>query len=379
MAVKCYTDEQLAAIIAASQPGALQILASTLPGVTDDEGRGAASAASAYLDPGLSGGNFWEQLADIDVSSATGSVLGGSNGITENELRVMLGQPPMLAAGLRPTLQMQPTLTARSREDSGLMELVRRWRNSQGAEFDEKYGPQSSGAPNIEAVLPPSGSTPSLAPTPTLNSAGYPDEIIYQNGGRMNGFSCPSPSVGTCFSDIPRADVSDVITFPFKQGDSVLSATVDLDNVRGMNLCSISGILGLESSATVPPAAVDGSPQFYQSLFFYGTYTLTFRGQTVPGWTDRPLSEIISDPLCCDPTIAGVDCLIPEYGALEIEIDLSGVTMPPDVNPTVSTRLRFSGCECHGNSGCGCGCGGGGRRVITQTNFDGGNPQITID
>lgn len=173
----------------------------------------------------------------------------------------------------------------------------------------------------------------------------------------MNGFSCPSPSVGTCFSDIPRADVSEVLTFPFVQGESEVTQTVDLDNVRGMNLCSISGIL----SASIPL-----SPQIYQTLFFYGTYSLFFRGQSVPGWTERPLSEILADPGCCDPEEAIVNCLIPEHGALEIRIDFGDVTLGPDVVATIATRLRFSGCEC-APSGCGCGCGGGHPRRITYS------------
>lgn len=171
----------------------------------------------------------------------------------------------------------------------------------------------------------------------------------------MNGFSCPSPSVGTCFSDIPRADVNDVIPFEMKQGDTVLSQVIDLDNVRGMSLCSLSGMI----------TGGNYAPDFYRQLLFFGTYTLKFRGQTVPGWTDRPLSEIIGDPQCCDVTTVAVNCLIPDYGGLEIELDVTGVEMEAGMTPVVAIRTRFSGCECSPVHDCGCGCGGG-RRIGGQ-------------
>lgn len=336
MATKCYTDAEIAAIIAA------------------------ASGGPTLLDTQFLG----QQLSQSELDRLSGGELREADNI----------QPPTNQPALR---LFNPNQAVSALSGAGAIRALPRATELQtllerypflDPYYREKYGTPMGGG----TVSLPSGPTTPLAPGPVrpesptttqTTQAGPPDAIYSpgqpetSNGGNMNGFSCPSPSVGTCFSDIPRADVSEVLTFPFVQGESEVTQTVDLDNVRGMNLCSISGIL----SASIPL-----SPQIYQTLFFYGTYSLFFRGQSVPGWTERPLSEILADPGCCDPEEAIVNCLIPEHGALEIRIDFGDVTLGPDVVATIATRLRFSGCEC-APSGCGCGCGGGHPRRITYS------------
>lgn len=331
MATKCYTDAEIAAIIAAASGGsAPEIQTLALIGETDSFGN--TRELNNRAAPGMS-------LAE--------RLIGG------NRL-----QSAQLSPAAR--LALAPTLSE--------------WDRNQflsGALF-EKY-------PELFTTIPPrqnntlgppvGGTTPVLgAPTPGAQpqptngttQAGPPDAIftpgqpVPTNGNDMNGFSCPSPSAGTCFSDIPRADVSEIVQFSYTDGspESVV-LPIDLDNVRGMHLCSISGIFGSNG-----PVA----PELYQSLFFFGTYTLHFRGQTVPGWTDRPLSEILSDPGCCDPEVVEVNCLIPEYGGLEMEVNLNGFGPDPDVTFSIATRLKFSGCGCSSVSHGGCGCGGGSTR-----------------
>lgn len=335
MATKCYTDAEIAAIIAAASGGSapeIQMLA-------------------------ISDTDRWGNTREMDttpspVARLTPSRVGGN--LTQN---TQLSPSARLA--LAPTLEryrgagVDPYLWEKY---PGLFEQIPTRQNN-------TIGPPVGGTTPVLGAPTP-GAQPQ--PTNTTTQAGPPDAIfspgqpVPSNGGsNMNGFSCPSPSVGTCFSDIPRADINEVVTFPFTDDTANVQIPIDLDNVRGMKLCSLSGLLTV--------SALDVSTSFYQALLFYGTYTLHFRGQTVPGWTDRPLSEIVADPACCDPALIGVNCLIPEYGGLEVEIDLSGLDLSGAINPVVSLRLSFSGCDCHGSTGCGCGCGGGHpRRVITE-------------
>lgn len=330
MATKCYTDAEIAAIIAA------------------------ASGGPTLLDTQFLG----QQLSQSELDRLSGGELREADNI----------QPPTNQPALR---LFNPNQAVSALSGAGAIRALPRATELQtllerypflDPYYREKYGTPMGGG----TVSLPSGPTTPLAPGPVrpesptttqTNQAGQPD-IVYPaptngNGVNMNGFTCPSPSVGTCFSDIPRADISDVEIFGFTDNQTNIQNEINLDNVRGMKLCSISGIVTFSGGQTVGDA-------IYQALFFYGTYTLHFRGQTVPGWTDRPLSEILADPGCCDPKTVHVDCLIPEYGGLEMEIDLGDITFPDEIFPVISTRLQFSGCECKAR-GCGCGCGGGRR------------------
>lgn len=208
------------------------------------------------------------------------------------------------------------------------------------SDIDAKYGSQASSQPPIIVTR---------APNP-------PEQITMTN--EIDSFSCPVPGAADCFSRIPREDISQVIT----ANQSNTKQQINLDNVRGMHLCTMSGLLVITDPLPTPTEGptVKEQEQFYDQLFFFGAWSLRFRGQQVPEFTDRPLSELISEPGCCDAPLVHVGCRIPQYGGLEFELNVSQITLPNwvgDIN--VAVRMRYSGCGCNQSAGCGCGCGSG--------------------
>lgn len=238
------------------------------------------------------------------------------------------------------------------------------------------------------ALLQPRGTTPALVPTgaapartlapsaPTINGApGAPTAAsvppVEQN---MNGFSCPADRAA-CLESIPRDD----ITILSQLDDKNMTSVINLDDARGMELCSMSGLLAIDvdSNATPAPSQAEQA-QYWRTLFFLGTFSVIFRGKDVPGLSDLPLSQIAAEPGCCDAPVLHIGCRVPDVGGLQIKLN-----MPPGAQPAwlngvqLAVRTKFSGCGCgrgRGNGGCGCGCGGGGRRgpnpLLVSTNTE---------
>lgn len=194
-------------------------------------------------------------------------------------------------------------------------------------------------------------------PTPTSTTqAGPPDVIVISNPTpRVDTFDCPSPGRGDCLSRIPREDITQLI----QVGTSTaLTTTINLDNVRGMFLGSMSGMIHVEYVSPTPnpaPTQIE-QQQFYDELFFLAEWDLIFRGQEVNGFKNRALSDLVGVPGCCDAPKVCVDCVVPEYGGMEFRLDLDGVVIPPWVAGVgLVVRMQFSGCGRPGNKGCGCG------------------------
>lgn len=235
-------------------------------------------------------------------------------------------------------------------------ELVRIFAATSGVDqnYLDKYGDGGSGTGggNIVVVQQPQPNAPGV-----IRSAGTPD-IVYVEKERVDSFSCPVPGSGDCLSRIPREDIVQMNLVSSDTGKE--STDINLDNVRGMNLCTISGLLRVDYGQAIPnpPPTVREQQAFYDELFFMVEWDLLFRGQEVSGFKDRPLSDLVGQPGCCDAPKVHVGCLIPEYGGMEFRVDFSKIVLPQWVDEVfVATRWNYSGCGCPGD-GCGCGCGG---------------------
>lgn len=178
----------------------------------------------------------------------------------------------------------------------------------------------------------------------------------------MDNFSCPTNSLG-CLEAIPRTDAVDLYSSVFDPGKTSDEIAINLDDARGMlmqDICAMVNVV-VNASVTPPPTSVEQA-QFYQQLFFLGNWTLRFRDTDVPGFKNRPLSDIAEKPGCCDDPCARVGCTVPEYGGMGIEFDFVDI---PDWVDRVELLLRvnFTGCPQDSHGGCGCGgsCGGNSR------------------
>lgn len=209
--------------------------------------------------------------------------------------------------------------------------------------------------------LPGDGSIINGAP-PTAETTPEEDDI-------MNGFSCPTPGQNDCLERIPRDDVTVLATVQ----DGSNSTVIDLENARGMHLCNISALMAMNIDTSDFNPTPGEIQQIYQAIFFSGTWSLYFRGKPVPGFSQRPLADIASEPGCCDVKKVNVNCVVPMIGGMEFRID-DLPTLDDAITVNFAVRAYFSGCGCPGNGGaCGCGCGGGGknnRRIGASSAYD---------
>lgn len=206
------------------------------------------------------------------------------------------------------------------------------------SDIDAKYGTQASGQPPIVVTR---------APNP-------PDQIV-MTGGPSYEFNCPVPGMGDCLSRVPRED----ITIQSQLNSTAEEVTIDLDNVRGMRLCSIDGLVSFGTTGTGEPVSETEIKMFMRALNFVGTFTLNFRGQAVPEFQDIPIGAISPGLDCCENEKLCIDCVIPRDGGMSISTNLfDEVDQPAWVTDFVLvTRLKFSGCGCNCSNKSSCGCG----------------------
>lgn len=210
------------------------------------------------------------------------------------------------------------------------------------AQLDEKYG---TGA-----------SSTSMAPNRPTTILGPPNQVI-PNGGDMYNFSCPTNAVD-CLAAIPRTDVTQLYQDNATPGTPRLEIVIDLDDARGMvmqDICALVNVV-VDPSATPLPTAQE-QQAFYQQLFFLGNWTLRFRDTDVPGFKERPLSDIAEKPGCCDDPCVHVGCVVPEYGGMSLVFDLVSIPNWVDFVGLIA-RVNFTGCPTDQHKGCGCGCSG---------------------
>lgn len=212
-------------------------------------------------------------------------------------------------------------------------------------QLDEKYG---TGA-----------SSTSIAPNRPTTILGPPNQVI-PTGGDMNNFSCPT-NASDCLAAIPRTDAVDLYSSVLDSSKTTDEIDINLDDARGMqmqDICAFINVVPLTPTEIPPdwPTAAEQA-QFYQKLFFLGHWTLVFRDTEVPGFKQRPLSDIAEKPGCCDEPCAHVGCVVPEYGGMSVRLNLVEI---PDWVDRVEFLLRvnFTGCPNDKHVGCGCGCGG---------------------
>lgn len=211
------------------------------------------------------------------------------------------------------------------------------------AQLDEKYG---TGA-----------SSTSIAPNRPTTILGPPNQVI-PNGDDMYNFSCPT-NAADCLAAIPRTDVTQVYNAQIEEGSTRAEIIIDLDDARGMVMQDICALINVVTNSSFEPKPTAQDQQaFYQTLFFLGNWTLRFRDTDVPGFKERPLSDIAEKPGCCDDPCAHVGCVVPQYGGMSLVIDVPAIPDWVDyVVPIV--RVKFTGCPTNQHAGCGCGCGGG--------------------
>lgn len=209
------------------------------------------------------------------------------------------------------------------------------------SDIDAKYGTGASGKP------------PLSAPTRQPN---YPDQII-MTGGTDYQFNCPVPGAGDCLARVPREDITEQVQLNSTASEQV----INLDNVRGMRLCSIDGLVsfGTTGDTDNPNPSETEIKMFLRQLNFAGTFTLNFRGQAVPEFQDVPLGAISPGLDCCENEKLCIDCVVPRDGGMSISTNLFTEINPPAwVSDFVFvTRLKFSGCGCNCSRKSSCSCG----------------------
>lgn len=232
-----------------------------------------------------------------------------------------------------------------------LAQIVSAIDDGKGCQLDADGVYRYSGGPNAGALCGPSvtGVTP-LRPDPPVIAR-----------VEQTPFDCPVPGGADCFERMPREDVTTVISTVSDDGDTQ-KFDVNLDNVRGMRLCSIQGFVTPQITA-VP----DGPGPDYQTAIdifkFHANMTVQFRGGNVPGLTDIRLADLVSvaGDNCCTAQKLCVDCTIPQQGGLAIQLSqLTRGTQASDNTAidwwTLHLELKFSGCGCNcGPLGCSCG------------------------
>ena len=207
------------------------------------------------------------------------------------------------------------------------------------SDIDAKYGTGASSKPPI------------AAPTRQPN---YPDQIT-MTGEPGYQFNCPVPGAGDCLARVPRED----ITIQAQLNSTAEDVTIDLDNVRGMRLCSIDGLVTFGTTGSDEPVSETEIKMFLRALNFAGTFTLNFRGQAVPEYQDIPIGAISPGLDCCENEKLCIDCVVPRDGGMSISTNLfSEIDQPDWVSDFVFvTRLKFSGCGCNCSNKSSCGCG----------------------
>lgn len=171
----------------------------------------------------------------------------------------------------------------------------------------------------------------------TTTVAGPPDVVILPPAG-IPGY-VPAPGApGRCFLDIPRSD--EVLSESIENDGET---TVDISGVRGLYLCTIQGLLAFSPLAGAEPTQAQYE-QFSQLGNFLVTVTLRYNGTDVPGFTDVPLSSLAPSVGCCDDVALPVNCYVPDYGSLSIQVTGLAQLSDSDVfgDIALALRLRFS-------------------------------------
>jgi len=173
-------------------------------------------------------------------------------------------------------------------------------------------------------------------------------------------FNCPLPGSGDCFERVEREDVTEEIVFVTEGTPDNSMRVVDLDNVRGMNLCYIEGLFSfLIDSAAMPQPTEIEIKAWLREVDFMTTFGIEFRGRDVSNFKDIALSSISPGFDCCETTRLCVDCKIPQQGGMKIVSNVLTGPVPPAwvLAQTLMMRLKFSGCGCScGKNAANCGC-----------------------
>lgn len=245
----------------------------------------------------------------------------------------------------RPATRVCYDLQATPQQSSPVIRQLAATLGGTQAQLDEKYG---TGA-----------SSTSITPNQPTTILGPPNQVI-PSGDDMQNFSCPT-NASDCLAAIPRTDAVDLYSTLLEPGKTTDDITINLDDARGMqmqDICALINVVPLPAAAMPdPPPTAAQQAQFYQQLFFLGHWTLVFRDTEVPGFKQRPLSDIAEKPGCCDEPCAHVGCVVPEYGGMVIRLNLVEIPIWVD-RVEVLVRVNFTGCPTNKHAGCGCGCGG---------------------
>ena len=213
--------------------------------------------------------------------------------------------------------------------------------------YDEKYGTTTSSTDNT--FLAPSGgdlTTFNINPPTPANIE--------------TEFNCPIPGSGSCFENIEREDITEEIVFAIEGTPDDSMRVIDLDNVRGMNLCYIEGLFsfGIDPAYTPQPTEIE-IKAWLREVDFMSTFGIEFRGQNVSNFKDLPISSISPGFDCCETTRLCVDCKIPQQGGMKIVSNVLTSGVLPDwvLYNVLIMRLKFSGCGCScGKNAANCGC-----------------------